>query len=309
MKIVVTGGLGHIGSAFLEYIPDSFPDAQVVIIDNLSTQRYCSLFDLPKKLSYKLVEGSLQNIDLAPYINGADVVLHLGATTDAAGTAHDPDLIFKNNLPATTALMQSCVDYDVPMIFPSSTSVYGVQDGVVDEECEDIKPQSPYANCKIQEEDLIREYGNKGLRFCIARLGTIFGTSKGMRFHTAVNKFCWQAAMGRPITVWSTAMDQKRPYLGLNDACRFFGFIINNNLFDNKLYNVVTDNYTVRDVVDAIKVFVPDLEIELVDSKIMNQLSYTVSSEKIKGCSFSFEDILNNAIKDTIHLLRSDLRS
>ena len=38
-----------------------------------------------------------------------------------------------------------------------------------------------------------------------------------MRFHTAVNKFCWQATMGQPISVWTTAYDQKRPYLDIED--------------------------------------------------------------------------------------------
>ncbi len=307
MKIVLTGGLGHIGSAFLEQAPNILPNAHIVVIDDLSTQRYCSLFDLPKSLSYEFIEGRIQDIDMSKHLDGSNALIHLGATTDAAGTAHNPNLIFDNNLPATESLIQNCIEHNVPFIFPSSTSVYGVQEGLVDEDCDDVKPQSPYADCKIQEEELIKSYADKGLRYCLARLGTIFGTSKGMRFHTAVNKFCWQAAMKIPITVWSTAMDQKRPYLGLNDSCRFFGFVIENELFNNQLYNVVTENYTVRNVVETIQKFVPDLDVEFVDNLIMNQLSYNVSSEKIKKQSFVFQDDLEAAIKDTIYLLRADL--
>ena len=72
-----------------------------------------------------------------------------------------------------------------------------------------------------------------------------------MRFHTAVNKFCWQAVMGQPITVWNTAYDQKRPYLDLFDASRAIAFIIENNIFDGRIYNVLTQNFTVRQVVDS----------------------------------------------------------
>lgn len=309
MNIVLTGGLGHIGSAFLETVPNLLPGAHITIVDDFSTQRYCSLFNLPKDLSYSLVQGRIQDLDMPEILKDKDAVIHLGATTDAAGTAHDPDLIFKNNLPATTKLIEACIEQDVPMIFPSSTSVYGVQEGIVDEDCENVKPQSPYADCKIQEENLIRSYADKGLRSCIARLGTIFGISKGMRFHTAVNKFCWQAAMQAPITVWTTAMDQKRPYLGLHDACRFFAFVIKNDLFDNELYNVVTENYTVRDVVEAIEKHIPTLDVEYVESPIMNQLSYHVSSEKIQKQSFEFSDDLHSAIQDTLFLLRSDLKN
>ena len=98
-------------------------------------------------------------------------------------------------------------------------------------------------------------------------------------------------------------MDQKRPYLGLDDAARFIAFTIENQLFDNKLYNVLTKNFTVRDVVDTIKEFVPDLQIQLVDHKIMNQLSYEVSSARIGAKGFSFNDNLRDKIEETIHLL------
>lgn len=301
MKIILTGGLGHIGSAFLRSVPKN---THVVIIDNLSTQRYCSLFDLPKDLSWEFIENSIQSINLAPHLKGAAAVFHLGATTDAAGTAANPNLIFENNLPATEALAKACIEENVPLLFPSSTSVYGVQEGLVDEECKNLKPQSPYADCKIQEENLIRKYGEQGLRYNLARFGTIFGTSSGMRFHTAVNKFCWQAAMGQPITVWRTAMDQKRPYLGLEDACAYMNFVLEKNNFDNQLYNIVTANYTVRDVVDSIREFVPDLSIKLVDNAIMNQLSYEVSAEKICAKGFEFSSNLREAVRDTISLLK-----
>lgn len=305
-KIVITGALGHIGSALLQRAPVLFPDADLIIIDDLSTQRYCSLFNLPQDLSYNFVESKIQNINLEPLIENAEAVIHLGATTDAAGTAHNPDLIFQNNLPATEHLIKACLKTGTPLIFPSSTSVYGVQDGLVDESCQNLLPQSPYADCKIQEEEMIRGYNKKGLRSCIARLGTIFGISPGMRFHTAVNKFCWQAAMSKPITVWSTAMDQKRPYLGVDDSCRFFSFVINNKLFNNDLYNVVTQNYTVRNVIDTIKQYVPELKIEMVDSPIMNQLSYEVSAEKIRGEGFVNKDNIEKSISETIGLLKAN---
>lgn len=308
MKIVLTGGLGHIGSAFLRQMPSLLPGAEVTIIDNLSTQRYCSLFNLPRSLKYTFVEGAVQNMDLTSHLRGATALIHLGATTDAAGTASNPRLIFDNNLPGTEAVAKACMEQDVPMLFPSSTSVYGVQSDLVDEDSANLKPQSPYADCKIQEETLIRGYGDQGLKYCLTRFGTIFGTSIGMRFHTAVNKFCWQAAMGQPITVWSTAMDQKRPYLSLDDACQFLGFAVKNDIFDNQTYNIVTQNYTVRDIVDVIRSFVPTLSVEMVDSMIMNQLSYEVSNEKIRNKGFSFNGKLSESVGATIALLRPDLQ-
>jgi nucleoside-diphosphate-sugar epimerase len=155
-------------------------------------------------------------------------------------------------------------------------------------------------------ERLLAELGtSEGLRFLVARFGTIYGSSIGMRFHTAVNKFVWQACLGQSLSVWKTALDQKRPYLELGDAVRAIKFIIKEDLFDNEIYNVLTDNSTVREITETIRNYVPDLEIELVETQIMNQLSYTVDRSKFESKGFKFEGDLNGAIGETITLLRS----
>ena len=165
---------------------------------------------------------------------------------------------------------------------------------------DDLNPQSPYAETKLKEERLIQELHKDGLQAVCCRFGTIYGESIGMRFHTAVNKFCWQAAFGNPITVWSSAYDQKRPYLDLNDAVSSFEHIIAKDLFDGEIYNVLTENLKVRDVVDEIKVFVPSLSVEFIDSPIMNQLSYEVSNEKFNETGFEFQGNLHEGIKGTM---------
>jgi nucleoside-diphosphate-sugar epimerase len=125
-----------------------------------------------------------------------------------------------------------------------------------------------------------------------------------MRFHTAVNKFCWQAVMGQPISVWTTAYDQKRPYLDLLDASKAIAFIIKNNIFDGQIYNVLTSNATVRQVVDTIKEFIPNLEVEFVDNRIMNQLSYEVMCDRFKSKGFVFSGNMRRGIRETIDLLK-----
>jgi nucleoside-diphosphate-sugar epimerase len=193
------------------------------------------------------------------------------------------------------------------LIALSSTSVYGTQKAVVAEDCapDELKPQSPYAITKLKEERLIKKLcAESGLKAISCRFGTIFGASPGMRFHTAVNKFCWQAVMGQPITVWSTAYDQKRPYLDLLDATRAITFIIRKDIFDARIYNVLTHNHTVGQIVETVRDFVPDLQVSFVDNTIMNQLSYEVSCERFMQQGFVFAGDLRRGIGDTISLLR-----
>ena len=306
MKIVITGALGHIGSRVIREIPSVFPRAEIVMLDNLSTQRYCSLFNLPSSGRYCFLEADILTADLASVFSGIDVVIHLAAITDASTSFEIKNQVERVNFVGTQGVAQACVEAGCTLIFPSTTSVYGVQSGVVDEDCPitDLRPQSPYAESKLKAEQYLQTLGKTaGLRFVICRFGTICGTSIGMRFHTAINKFCWQAAMGQPITVWRTAMDQKRPYLDLSDAIRAMFFIIDNDMFNNKTYNVVTVNTTVREICKLIEETVPDITIEYVDSRIMNQLSYTVSNEKFREAGFEFSGDLRTEILDTIRML------
>ena len=303
----MTGAIGHIGSYIIRDLGVSFPGSNVVMVDNMMTQRFPSLFNLPSNSNYSFIEGDVSQIDLKPVFFGADVVIHLAAITDAAGSINKAEELEANNFQSTLRVAEACIEADASLIAISSTSVYGTQKDQVDENCSDseLQPQSPYATTKLKEEELIANLSkDKGLKAIHCRFGTIFGASQGMRFHTAVNKFCWQAVMNQPISVWSTAYDQKRPYLDLLDASRAIAFIIKNNIFDGQIYNVLTSNTTVRQVVDTIKEFVPNLEIEFVDNQIMNQLSYEVLCQRFKSKGFVFSGNMRRGIKETIDLLK-----
>lgn len=308
MKLVVTGAIGHIGSYLVRDLSVQFPGAEIVMIDNMLTQRFTSLFNLPTVGRYRFIEADVTRIDLLPLLKDAHVVIHLAAITDAAGSFDKADLLEANNYQATEKVALACAYTGTRLIALSSTSVYGTQNEVVAEDCtqEELQPQSPYAITKLKEEQLITQLcESSGLKAISCRFGTIFGASPGMRFHTAVNKFCWQAVMGQPITVWSTAYDQKRPYLDLFDAARAITFIIRKDLFDGRIYNVLTDNATVRQIVKDIREFVPDLQVSFVESKIMNQLSYEVSCERFVKEGFIFAGDFRRGIGETIGLLRS----
>ncbi len=304
MKFVVTGALGHIGSALIRDLPVRFPGAEIVMIDNLSTQRYVSLFNLPADAHYRFIQADVRTIDLAPIISSSDAVIHLAAMTDAASSFGRAAEMEANNYRATEQVAIACSRSGVGLITLSSTSVYGTQSGVVDETSTELKPQSPYAETKLKEEALVTSMAGSGsLRAVCCRFGTIFGVSPGMRFHTAVNKFCWQAAMGEKLSVWRTAYDQKRPYLDLNDAVAAIGFIVANKLLDGRIYNVLTLNATVRNIVETIGAFVPGVETEFIDSPIMNQLSYEVSADRFRAKGFTATGDLRRGIGDTLALL------
>lgn len=307
MKITVTGALGHIGSRVIRDLPAQFPGCEIVMVDDLSTQRYVSLFDLPEGATYRLIEADVRVARLEELFEGSSAVLHLAALTDAASSFERAAEVEEVNFEATVRVAKACASVGAPLIFLSTTSVYGTQNEVVDEDCGDdeLQPQSPYATAKLRAERAVAELAAaEGLRFVTCRFGTIFGVSPGIRFHTAVNKFVWQACRAIPITVWRSALDQRRPYLDVLDASRAIALILEAGIFDRRVYNVLTLNATVSEIVEAIRAYVPDLQVELVDNRIMNQLSYTVSDARFRARGFEVQGDLRRGIADTVSLLR-----
>ena len=307
MNICISGALGHIGSRLIRNL--TVPDlGRVYLVDNFLTQRYASLFDLPGGIDFVFKEMDILSEEMKSVIADSDVLVHLAAVTNAEKSFEkneDVEEINKNGLQYVAGL---CADSGCSLIFPSSTSVYGTQDELMDEDCpeEDLKPQSPYADSKIYGERVLAKLSvQKDLKYVILRLGTIFGYSIGMRFHTAVNKFIWQASLGQPITVWKTALNQKRPYCGLRDCVNAINFFSAKRLFDCQVYNIVTSNFTVKNITDLIRKYIPDIQISFVDSPIMNQLSYEVSCEKSQALGLIYNDNIEESVQKTLLKLRN----
>jgi nucleoside-diphosphate-sugar epimerase len=302
MRILVTGGLGHIGSNLIR----SFKEYELIVVDSFMTQRYSSLFNLSRENKISFHEKCVHDIteEWLRAVGPIDLIIHLSATTDAAGNANNRDALFENNFRGTEHLARLALGLGIKFIFPSSTSVYGSQSKLVDETCEDLLPQSPYAESKLEEENFLLRMATEGLQVVILRFGTIHGASIGMRFHTAVNRFIFQTKLGIPLTVWRTALDQKRPYLSLTDCTSAVNHVIRKSLFHGEIYNIVTKNWTVREILENIESASGiETQIELVDVAIMNQLSYEVSSDKFVSTGFTFHGNLRHDIEETLILL------
>ena len=297
MRLIITGGLGHIGTGLLDNLNSLNSLKKILIIDNLISNKINPLFKFKSKIPVKFIDDDIINLKFHKILKKNDIIIHLAAITNATESFYIKNKIFKNNFNSTKRIVDQAASKKIKCIFFSSTSVYGSNHKVMfEDDINNLNPQSPYAKCKIKEEKyILNAFKNKNLKGTILRLGTIFGTSKGMRFHTAVNKFCYQAAFKKPLTIWKTAYNQKRPYLDLNDAVSCIKFIINKNLFQNKIYNVATANLSIKDLLKNIKKY-NKIKIKLVSNKIMNQLSYEANCKKLEKEGFRFNGNLDKQI-------------
>lgn len=306
MNLLITGCCGHIGSYLVNNIHKIKKIKKTFLIDNFHSTQINSLFNVKKKNNVKFYNLDLTKKNSLKKFHKIDYVIHLASMTNAAGSFQKKKEMYKNNINCMENIINFCKTKKAKLIHISSTSVYGKQTSIVDETCEKkfLKPQSPYADIKLIEEEMLKKESKK-INFNTYRFGTISGVSSGMRFHTAVNKFCLNASINEPITVYKTALNQYRPYLSLKDAFKVFKFTIDKDLFNNDIYNALSENCTVNEIIQKIKKFKKKIKIKFVYSEIMNQLSYHVDKNKLNKEGIFLTNKISDDIKDTIKLLKN----
>ena len=306
MKILITGACGHIGSYFIENLYKIKKVKKAILIDNLKSNRFNSLFNTNKKNKVEFYLKDLNDIRSLDQFKGISIVFHFASMTNAEKSFDKEKEMFSNNLNCLKTVIKFCEKTNAKLVHLSSTSVYGKQTDLVDETCEKkyLKPQSPYAKIKIMEENILKK-NTKSIKYNTFRFGTIAGVSRGIRFHTAVNSFCLNAAIGEKIKVYKTALHQYRPYLSLEDAFKLFKFCIDENFFENDIYNVVSNNFTVNQIINKIKKLKKNIKISYVNSAIMNQLSYHVDKKKLSNRGLFLNSNLDRDVADTLNLFKN----
>ena len=304
MNLLITGCCGHIGSYLADNVYKIKKIKKTILVDNIKSNRFCSLFNFGKNNNLKFFLRDVNKKNSLKDFRNIDYVIHCASMTNAEKSFGKEKEMYKNNIDCLKNVIDFCKKNKSKLIHLSSTSVYGKQTDLVDEDCEEkyLKPQSPYADIKLIEEKMLIKNSNK-LRYNTFRFGTIAGVSKGIRFHTAVNKFCLNASINESIFVYKTALNQYRPYLSLNDAFKVFKFCIEKDFFENEIFNALSGNYTVNQILQKIRKYKKNIKVKLVKSEIMNQLSYHVSSKKLENNGLFLKGNIDNDIKQTLKLL------
>ena len=159
MKILITGALGHIGSYVAENIYKIKKVKETILIDNLKSNGSSSLYNLNKKSKLSFYIRDLNNKKSLNDFKNIDYLIHCASMTNAEKSFEREKEMTQNNLNCLKTVINFCKSQKVKLIHISSTSVYGKQTDLVDETCEKkyLKPQSPYAQIKLIEENLLKK--------------------------------------------------------------------------------------------------------------------------------------------------------
>lgn len=221
MKALVTGAAGFIGSTLAERLIAE--GAEVVGIDCFTDYypralKEANLTALRTASRFTLVEEALQDMDLAPVLDGVTHVFHLAAQAGVRKSwGSQFDVYIVNNIAATQRLLEACVDRPLErFVYASTSSVYG--DAATMPMREDARPQpvSPYGVSKLAAEHLCALYHvNYGIPCVAVRYFTVYGPRQrpDMGFH----RFLSAAVDGRAITRFGDG-EQTRDFTFVADA-------------------------------------------------------------------------------------------
>ena len=172
-KILITGGLGFIGSYIADELID---DNEVIIIDNKSTGKVENLQNINHE-NLTIIENDLNDVNLDELLVDVDYVFHLAAMASVPLSIDNPSECVKNNMDATIKLINACKNNNVKkIIFSSSSSVYGDNTNIPLKESEYPLPKSPYAASKASGELFLKTYYEAyGLNYISLRYFNVFG--------------------------------------------------------------------------------------------------------------------------------------
>lgn len=208
MRILVTGGAGFIGSHLCERLIN---DGHIVkAIDNFSTGRASNLAQLQGVEGFKLIEGSILDLQvLTPLIDQADYVFHLAAAVGVFNIVNNPLASLLTNIRGTENVLEAAFTTKTPVFLTSSSEVYGKNISDSLKESDDRILGSPvtlrwsYSEAKAIDESLAYAYFvEKQLETRIVRFFNTVGPRQLGAYGMVVPRFVKSAITDEPITIY-----------------------------------------------------------------------------------------------------------
>ncbi len=308
-KIIITGGLGYIGTELCKIYSGESWKNQITVIDNrFISERVNQL----RNWNINFIHADIRNIDaVKEALNQSDIVHHLAGVTDVARTQDEVNLEKDKEMNEVaekgTSIILSETPENCKIIFPSTHVVFEGKDTLtenIDENYEKF-PTLSYAIGKDKNEEQIK---NSNKNYVILRLGSVYGYSNdATRLNIMPNLFSMISSQNGTIRLFGGGK-QLKTLVPLIDTARCFKFMEERKDIKSEIFNVSKDKVTVQEVANICKKFNPKTQIIKTNDKIPNP-GYSLTNKKLLDTGFKFLYSLEESVKDMIYKWsKKDLR-
>jgi len=299
-NIVITGGLGYIGTELCKiYSGYSWNDKITVIDNRFISERVNQI----RNWNMNFVHGDILDKELIKiHCENADIIHHLAGITDVPRVKSEinseKERLIEEVAQQGTQNILDVVSDKCKVIMPSTHVVYEGLESIKKELSEDEKtlPILAYARSKAINEKQLK---SSGKNFIILRLGSVYGYSTDTtRIDIMPNLFSKIASQNGTLRLFAGGK-QIKSLVPLIDVARCFKFMEERNDINKELFNLTKDTVTVKDVAEICKKHNPNITLRETNDEIPN-LGFSLSNNKLLKTGFKFLYALDQSIKEMI---------
>jgi nucleoside-diphosphate-sugar epimerase len=263
-KVLVVGGSGYIGGLTCDYlIRDGF---EVTVFDNL-------LYENRFLKEIGFIHGDIRDTEkLYEVSKDFDVIVLMAALVGDPACSVDQSLTEEINFKS----IKNFCDVVLPnkhLVFMSTCSVYGAQEGLLNEESK-TNPLSSYASTKLASEKYILEKGGT-----VFRLGTVFGlgdTYSRLRMDLVVNVLTMKATKESEITI--NGGEQSRPIIAVKDIAEYVTEACKEKY--NGIFVLAKENVIIKELGERVAKMIPGTKINYTEISFQDARNYRVDNTK-----------------------------
>ena len=299
-KIVITGGLGYIGTELCKiYSGYSWNDKITVIDNRFISERVNQI----RNWNMNFVHGDILDKDLInKHCKDADIVHHLAGITDVPRVKSEINNEHENKIKLIaeegTQNILDAINDKCKIIMPSTHVVYEglkeVKNAIT--ENEETCPVLAYGKSKDFNEKQLKDSGKN---YIILRLGSVYGYSNdATRIDIMTNFFSKIASQNGTLKLFAGGR-QIKSLVPLIDVARCFKFMEERKDISSDIFNLTKEEVTVKDVAEICKKYNPKVTLKETNDEVPN-LGFSLSNEKILKTGFKFLYSLDESIKEMI---------
>lgn len=305
-NVLVIGGGGYVGAVL---VPQLLAAGHTVGVFDLFIYGEEVLAPVKNHPSLSIIRGDMRDTALvAKALEGRDVVIHLACISNDPSFELDPALGRSVNYDSFRPIVMAAKAAGVKrFIYASSSSVYGIKEGVEVTEDLSLEPLTDYSKFKVLCEEVLLEEREPGFVTCSIRPATVCGYSPRQRLDVIVNILVNNAVNTGKVKVMGGG--QLRPNIHIQDMCRVYLHVLTaeDKEIDGKAFNAGYENHSVLQLAQMVQRIVgPHVEMEVLPTN--DPRSYHVSSEKIqKELGFQPKYTIEDAVQEVVEAFKAGL--
>lgn len=311
-NILVTGGAGFIGSAYVRYAVEKYPQYRIVVFDKLTyAGNLDNLLPVKDRPNYHFEQGDIASREAVRQVieqYTIDTIVNFAAETHVDRSILDPDAFIMSNVVGVHILLEAAHHYRMERFLHVSTDeVYGdIEGDHFSTESDPFAPNSPYAASKAGGDLMVRAYHvTHGLNTVITRGSNTFGPyqypEKLLPF------FITEAVDDRPLPVYGDGM-QVRDWLHVNDHALGVDVVLHQGV-PGEAYNVAGESLLHNiDMTHRILKLMgkPESLIKYVPDREGHDRRYAMDCAKLRALGWQRQYSLDDAIAQTVEWYRQN---